>query len=162
MAEGAIDFRSGQRFDQTVFFDEYVDIHHIFPQNWCKEMKIEPKVFDTVINKTPLSYKTNRILGGACPSEYLSRLEAGGKNELPIAPAALDEYLASHAMDPALLRSDDFAGFMADRESRLLAMIARATGHPTAPAQAAPEEGKDVRQDDEGFDLPAPETEEAA
>ena len=137
---------------------EYVDIHHIFPQNWCKEQEIEPKVFDTVINKTPLSYKTNRILGGVSPSVYLSRLEAGGKDAPPIAPAALDEYLTSHAMDPALLRADDFAGFMADRESRLLAMIARATGHPTALAQAAPEEGEDVPQDDEGFDLPAPDT----
>ena len=162
MAEGAIDFRSGQPFGQTVFFDEYVDIHHIFPQDWCKTQQIEPKVFDTVINETPLSYKTNRILGGVKPSVYLSRLEAGGKDTPPIAPAALDGYLASHAMDSALLRADDFAGCMADRESRLLAMIARATGHPIALAQAAPEEGEDVPQDDEGFDLPAPDTEEAA
>lgn len=35
MAKGAIDFRSGQPFGQTVFFDEYVDIHHAFPQDWC-------------------------------------------------------------------------------------------------------------------------------
>ncbi len=162
MAEGAIDFRSGQPFGQAVFFDEYVDIHHIFPRNWCKNRQIEPKAFDTVINKTPLSYKTNRILGGVSPSVYLARLEAGGRDAPPIAPAALDEYLVSHAMDPGLLRADDFVGFMADRESRLLAMIARATGHPTALAQAAPEEGEDVPQDDEGFDLPAPGTEEAA
>ena len=163
MAEGAIDFRSGQPFGQSVFFDEYVDIHHIFPRDWCKNrQKIEPKVFDTVINKTPLSYKTNRILGGGSPSVYLARLEAGGRDVPPIAPAALDEYLASHAMDPALLRADDFRGFMMDRESRLLAMISQATGHPTGLAQAAPEEGEDVPQDDEGFDLPAPDTEEAA
>ena len=163
MAEGAIDFRSGQPFGQSVFFDEYVDIHHIFPRDWCKNrQKIEPKVFDTVINKTPLSYKTNRILGGGSPSVYLARLEAGGRDAPPIAPAALDEYLASHAMDPALLRADDFRGFMMDRESRLLAMISQATGHPTGLAQAAPEEGEDVPQDDEGFDLPAPDTEEAA
>ena len=162
MAEGAIDFRSGQPFGQAVFFDEYVDIHHIFPKNWCKnpKRKIEPRVFDTVINKTPLSYKTNRILGGVAPSVYLARLEAGGEDAPPIASATLDEYLASHAMDPALLRTDEFAGFMADRESRLLAMIARVTGHPTA--LAAPEEGEDVPQDDEGFDLPAPDTAEAA
>ena len=141
MAEGAIDFRSGQPFDQTVFFDEYVDIHHIFPQDWCKKQKIETKVFDTVINKTPLSYKTNRILGGVAPSEYLARLEKGGKDAPPIDPAALDDYLASHAMAPGLLRANDFAGFMADRENRLLAMIARATGHPVSRAEVAPEEG---------------------
>lgn len=162
MAEGAIDFRSGQPFGQTVFFDEYVDIHHIFPQDWCKKQKIEPKVFDTVINKTPLSYKTNRILGGVAPSVYLERLQTGGKDTPPIARDALDEYLASHAMDPTLLRADDFAGFMADRESRLLAMISRATGHAITRSDAAPEEGEDVPQDDEGFDLPDPDAEEAA
>lgn len=162
MAEGARDLRSGQHFKDTVFFDEYVDIHHIFPQDWCKKQKIEPKVFDTVINKSPLSYKTNRILGGVAPSVYLERLEAGGKDTPPIARDALDQYLASHAMDPDLLRADDFAGFMADREARLLAMISRATGHAITRADAAPEEGEDVMQDDEGFDLPDPDAEEAA
>ena len=162
MAEGAIDFRSGQPFGQTVFFDEYVDIHHIFPQDWCKKQKIESKVFDTVINKTPLSYKTNRILGGVAPSVYLERLQTGGKDAPPIARDALDEYLASHAMDPALLRADDFSGFMADRESRLLAMISRATGHAITRSDAAPEDGEEVPQDDEGFDLLDPDAEEAA
>lgn len=166
MAEGAIDFRSGQPFSQAVFFDEYVDIHHIFPQDWCRKRKIEPKVFDTVINKTPLSYKTNRILGGVAPSTYLGRLEQGSKDAPAIEALALDGYLASHAMDPALLRADDFEGFMADREAKLLAIIAKATGHPIALAQAAttddePEEGEDVLQDDEGFDLPDAQAEAA-
>ena len=133
-----------------------------YPQDWCKKQKIETKVFDTVINKTPLSYKTNRILGGAAPSEYLARLEKGGKDAPPIDPAVLDNYLASHAMDPGRLRANDFEGLMADRENRLLAMIARATGHPISRAEATPEEGEDVPQDDEGFDLPAPDTADAA
>lgn len=162
MAEGARDLRSGQHFKDTVFFDEYVDTHHIFPQDWCKKQRIEPKVFDTVINKSPLSYKTNRILGGVAPSVYLERLEAGGKDTPPIARDSLDQYLASHAMDPDILRADDFAGFMADREARLLAMISKATGHAITRADAAPEEGEDVMQDDEGFDLPDPDAEEAA
>ena len=38
----------------TVFFDEGVDIHHIFPQDWCEKQKIDAKIYDTVINKTPL------------------------------------------------------------------------------------------------------------
>lgn len=37
MKEGAQDFRSGQKFDHTVFFGENVDIHHIFPKDWCKK-----------------------------------------------------------------------------------------------------------------------------
>ena len=42
MKEGAQDFRSGQKFDHTVFFGENVDIHHIFPQDWCKKHGIKP------------------------------------------------------------------------------------------------------------------------
>jgi hypothetical protein len=53
MKEGAEDFRSGQKFDHTVFFGENVDIHHIFPKDWCKKQGIKPSVFDSIINKTP-------------------------------------------------------------------------------------------------------------
>ena len=74
MKEGAQDFRSGQKFDHTVFFGENVDIHHIFPQDWCKNMSIKPNVYDSIINKTPLSYRTNRIIGGVAPSEYLRQI----------------------------------------------------------------------------------------
>ena len=77
MKDGAQDFRSGQKFDHTVFFGENVDIHHIFPQDWCKKNGIKPNVFDSIINKTPLSYRTNRIIGGVAPSEYLAKLEKG-------------------------------------------------------------------------------------
>src|SRR6202158_4270042 len=44
MKEGAQDFRSGQKFDHTVFFGENVDIHHVFPQDWCKKHGIKPNV----------------------------------------------------------------------------------------------------------------------
>ena len=68
MKEGTQDFRSGQKFDHTVFFGENVDIHHIFPQDWCRSHNIKPTVFDSIINKTPLSYRTNRIIGGVASS----------------------------------------------------------------------------------------------
>ena len=76
MKEGAQDFRSGQKFDHTVFFGENVDIHHIFPQDWCKNQGIKPAVYDSIINKTPLSYRTNRIIGGVAPSDYLAKLQS--------------------------------------------------------------------------------------
>jgi hypothetical protein len=147
MGEGAIDFRSGQAFGQTIFFDEGVDIHHIFPQDWCRKQGIDVRVFDTIINKTPLGYRTNRTIGGAAPSAYLAKLEAGGRDAPAIAPDTLDSYLRSHAVEPALLRADAFAAFMADRETRLLALISAATGHQISRGGAAPEEGEDVTED---------------
>jgi len=63
MKEGAQDFRSGQKFDHAIFFFcENVDIRHVFPQNWCKGQGIKPAVYDSIINKTPLAYRTNRTI----------------------------------------------------------------------------------------------------
>lgn len=128
MQAGAEDFRSGQKFDHTVFFGENVDIHHIFPQDWCKRQGIAPAVYDSIINKTPLSYRTNRIIGGVAPSEYLKKLEKGNDVSPAIPAERLDSFVKSHLIDPTLLRADDFDGFMVDRQRRLLQLIGEATG----------------------------------
>jgi hypothetical protein len=153
MREGAKDFRSGQGYDLTVFFDEGVDIHHIFPQAWCDAQKIDVKTYDTVINKTPLSYRTNRIIGGVAPSKYLAKLELGKKNadgqieNPPIAPLELDGYLRSHCISPAYLRADDFESFMRDRRKALLRLIGGATGHAINDTPEAPEEGEELTEE---------------
>ena len=148
MKTGAKDFRSGQEFDHTVFFGEAVDIHHIFPQDWCKSKGIKPKVFDSIINKTPLSFRTNRKLGGSAPSEYVTRLERGGTADPQIAPERLDGYLRSHLINPTLLRSDAFSAFMSDRQAQLLSLIETAMGKP-AYGPAVDEEGTDAEDDDD-------------
>ena len=115
LREGAIDFRSGQAFDQIVFFDEGVDIHHIFPKAWCESQtpKLPASLYDSVVNKTPLGYRTNRIIGGVAPSSYLEKLEKGkvGTNgqiiEPPIDKAALADYLKSHCIPVQELYADD-------------------------------------------------------
>lgn len=146
MKEGAQDFRSGQKFDHTVFFGENVDIHHIFPQDWCKKQGIKPDVFDSIINKTPLSFRTNRIIGGVAPSEYLAKLEKGDKQTPAIGGGRLDAYLRSHLIDPAILRGDNFEAFMVDRQKRLLGLIEQATGK-SAYVGEEQEEGLDVEAD---------------
>lgn len=143
MKEGAQDFRSGQKFDHTVFFGENVDIHHIFPQDWCKKQGIKPAVFDSIINKTPLSFRTNRIIGGVAPSAYLSKLIKGDSTTPPISPTKLDDYLRSHLAEPAKLHGDDFAGFMEDRQRQLLGLIEQAMGK-AAYGGASVEEDEDV------------------
>ena len=148
MKEGAQDFRSGQKFDHTVFFGENVDIHHIFPQDWCKRHGIKPNVFDSIINKTPLSYRTNRIIGGVSPSEYLAKLENGNEATPSIDRSRLDGYLTSHLIDPSLLRADSFDAFMVDRQKRLLTLIQQATGK-AAYSGNVQEEGEDVEGDED-------------
>lgn len=145
MREGAKDFRSGQRYGSMVFFGEGVDIHHIFPEAWCKTRGIDAKTYDTVVNKTPLTYRTNRIIGGVAPSQYLARLESGGPEDPPISPALLDQYLESHYIPVAELRADDFEGFMAKRRRLLLERIGNATGRNVAEEESAPpDEGEEI------------------
>ena len=146
MQTGAKDWRNGQGFGHAVFFDENIDIHHIFPQHWCKSEKIKPAVFDSIINKTPLSFRTNRIIGGAKPSQYLAKLEKGDAQTPAIERAKLDALLRSHLVDPDLLRKDDFNAFMHDRQKRLLALIENAMGKP-AYLGAEQEDGTDGEAD---------------
>ena len=146
MKEGAQDFRSGQKFDHTIFFGESVDIHHIFPRDWCKKQGIKQDVYDSITNKTPLSYRTNRILGGVAPSEYLGKLEKGNDATPPIERDRLDTYLKSHLLDPSWLRADNFAAFMADRQRQLLDLIEKATGKAAYTGNIT-EEGEDFEAD---------------
>lgn len=153
MREGAMDFRSGQSYDVTVFFDEAVDIHHIFPQKWCKDHGIDVNVYDSVINKTPLGANTNRIIGGVAPSKYLQKLEVevrstAGNIQVPsIASSDIDSYLLSHCISPEYARTDNFNAFMTDRKERLLELISRATGHTIAEAKSAVDDGEDLSEE---------------
>lgn len=125
MQRGAHDFRSGQAFTNTVFFDENVDIHHIFPQHWCREQGVPRERFDSIINKTPLSARTNRIIGGGAPSHYLAELERADSGA---SAEAVDARLITHLIDPRHLRSDNFEAFVRERQAALIALIESATG----------------------------------
>ncbi|MGP9724767.1 GmrSD restriction endonuclease domain-containing protein [Corynebacterium sp. AOP40-9SA-29] len=124
---GARDFRTGQSYGHTIFFDENVDIHHIFPKDWCKKNDIPPAIYDSIINKTPLSSRTNRIIGGVAPSRYLQTLEAEFADDANNPGQEVDERLRSHLVDPGLLRADHFYDFMKDRQRQLVSLIEGAT-----------------------------------
>ncbi|GGP26841.1 DUF262 domain-containing protein [Silvimonas amylolytica] len=106
--------------------DVALDIHHIFPQDWCEKQGISRKQYNTVVNKTPLSYKANRMIGGVAPSVYLGKLQK--HEQVKIDDDEMDAILKTHAINPALLRQDDFEGFYASRKQLLLALITEAMG----------------------------------
>ncbi|HWB16361.1 MAG TPA: DUF262 domain-containing protein [Vicinamibacterales bacterium] len=150
MREGAKDFRTGQPYDMAVFFDEDVDIHHIFPQKWCQDHKKDKKIWDSVINKTPLGYRTNRAIGGAAPSAYLQKLEDGRRAtdgrvlEPGIDRHDLNTFVASHCIDVRCLRSDDFEAFIESRRVALLQLISHATGNTVSGAPMTADDGIDL------------------
>lgn len=114
--------------------DVALDIHHIFPQDWCEKQGIEKKQYNTVVNKTPLSYKANRMIGGVAPSVYLAKLQR--HEQVKIDDEAMDAILQTHAIQPSLLRSDDFQRFYAARKMALQVLIGRAMGKAIHQADA--------------------------
>ena len=105
-----------------------LDIHHIFPRNWCEGQKIGRDRYDSILNKTPISYKANRKIGGEAPSCYLPRLQS--EKQVALNDSEMDELLASHALAPDLLRRDAFDDFLEDRRSRLSRLVEAAMGKP--------------------------------
>ena len=121
--EGA-DFRTGEPIAAQTVFDDEIDIHHIFPRRWCETEDIEPGTYNSIINKTAISARTNRQIGGNAPSKYLPDLE----RTADIDPARMDEILASHSIAADAVRTDRFWDFYATRAEALLHRIEIATG----------------------------------
>ncbi|MBD2682648.1 MULTISPECIES: DUF262 domain-containing protein [Nostoc] len=129
--EGAKDFfwkSTIQDLDENDWEECRLDIHHIFPKSWCDKQGIPASRYNSILNKTPISYKANRMIGGKAPSEYLIQLQQHKNVQLD--DAAMDALLTTHQIDPVTLRKDDFEGFMVTRQRMILAKIEAAMGKP--------------------------------
>ncbi|MDG0029075.1 hypothetical protein MMB68_05795 [Priestia sp. Y58] len=124
MHEGCMDFRTGDTIGLSTFYDENIDIHHIFPVKYCNDNEIAESDYNSIINKSPLSYKTNRIIGGNAPSIYLEKLQKSTR----ITEDRMNKILHSHLIDPATLKSNDFSLFFSKRKESLLSLISKAIG----------------------------------
>ncbi|WP_324723491.1 GmrSD restriction endonuclease domain-containing protein [Lelliottia sp. JS-SCA-14] len=101
-----------------------LDIHHIFPKDWCEKQGIARRQYDSIINKTPISYKANRMIGGSAPSVYLASLQS--HNQVQLDDVAMNTLLRSHHIPVEPLRADDFDAFYEQRQKELLGLIERA------------------------------------
>lgn len=103
-----------------------LDIHHIFPRKWCEDKHVPRDRYDSILNKTAISYRANRKMGGVAPSQYLPGLQQ--EKQVGLDDAQMDELLASHELSPELLRKDAFDEFIEDRRRRLSGLVERAIG----------------------------------
>jgi hypothetical protein len=126
LRDGSRDFFWKATIQELDFEEVALDIHHIFPKAWCEGRGIKPAIFNSIINKTPISYKANRMIGGRAPSAYLVAIQ--GHKQVGLSDDQMDHILNTHLIDPQYLRTDDFEAFFRARERRLLEMIERAMG----------------------------------
>jgi hypothetical protein len=124
--EGAEDLFWKARIADLDRNEKGIDIHHIFPRKWCEDKEISPSIFNSIVNKTAISYKANRKIGGSAPSVYLTQLERDPAVQL--SPAGMDAIVQTHLIAPGNLRVDDFDGFFKERKAALLGLVERAMG----------------------------------
>ena len=129
MKEGAVDWRTGLPLSIATWDNEHIDIHHIFPVAWCKSAvpEVPPRLYNSIINKTPIDAQTNRIIGGASPSHYLKRLERDIDG--------IDDVVRSHRVNPDMLRDDAFAASFVERGQAMFDLVSGAMGKPSGDAR---------------------------
>ena len=108
LREGAQDLFWKANIRELDAEDVSLDIHHIFPRDWCEKNKIPRKEYNSIVNKTPISYKANRMIGGAAPSKYLPSLQR--HKQVQLDNASMDRILVSHLIPADALRADDVRG----------------------------------------------------
>ncbi|MGC5583825.1 GmrSD restriction endonuclease domain-containing protein [Ornithinimicrobium sp. W1665] len=121
---GARDWMEDKALDKVQYMDLAVDIHHVFPQKWCADHAIDDERRESIVNKTTISARTNRTIGGAAPSEYLRSIESRAQ----VDATRLDQLLSTHLIDASHLRSDDFDEYFVARRERLCLLVETAIG----------------------------------
>lgn len=124
LANGARDWMEDKALDKVQYVDLAVDIHHVFPQKWCHDNGIDDERRESIVNKTTISARTNRTIGGTAPSAYLRDIESRAQIE----PERVDELLAGHLVPARHLRADAFDAYFANRREALCQLVEQAIG----------------------------------
>ena len=127
MKSGAADWISAEPLTLADIHSKPIDIHHIFPKHWCEEVArptIPRRLYDSIINKTPVDAFTNRIIGGRAPSRYLPHLRKHIDKE------KLKRTLKAHWIDPDRLENDRFVDCFVERGQAMLDLINQTMGKP--------------------------------
>lgn len=119
LKNGAKDFSKGYTIDNISKYNSAnIDIHHIFPKSYCLKNGIPREKFDSIINKAPVSYDTNRSIGGGAPAEYIVKIldAENGMDRTNI-------LLKSQLIEPKFIRANDFEAYYGARKAALTALI---------------------------------------
>jgi hypothetical protein len=115
---------SGMPMDFTFYNDESVDIHHIFPRDYCRKQGYQRRRWNSVVNKTPVSSRTNRVVKGVVSSAYSAKII----KDKHVAEEDFDTYMSTHLDNVELLRADDFDAYFVERAKGIINLISDAMG----------------------------------
>lgn len=151
LSQGIVDWRSGSSINVATCFGRNVDIHHIFPKAWCEQhskakfnVKIPPRIYNSAINKAPLSANTNQMIGSKPPSRYLESLRKQNQE--------INHAVQLCLSDVESLEADDFAGFFVQRGVALTKLIFTAMGKGEPPTDCKQTFGNVLSQENLAFE----------
>ena len=122
------DFMQGITMDIVKSMDESPDIHHIFPEAYCKKMGLDKTKWNSIVNKTPLLPASNRQIGGDAPSVYSGNI----MKKAEIDEVELRFRIESHLINYDYLIADDFDHYFIARAKAILKVIEAAMGKTIA------------------------------
>ena len=122
------DFMQGITMDIVKSMDESPDIHHIFPEAYCKKMGLDKTKWNSIVNKTPLLPASNRQIGGDAPSVYSRNI----MKKAEIDEVELRFRIESHLVNYDYLIADDFDHYFIARAKAILKVIEAAMGKTIA------------------------------
>lgn len=144
MRNEARDFVRGEKINEATYFEESIEIHHIFPRAWCRNQQKEERLFESIINKTAISARANRIIGSSAPSQYIPKLE----ERFQFGRSQMDNVLQSHHIDSEAIRADNFKEMIETRRQGILQMIGKAMAKDVVSGTDA-EGGEEIVSDDQ-------------
>lgn len=123
MKGSAADWLMAQPLTAELVVEQGIDVHHVFPRKWCSDNKISARLYDSIINKTPIDATTNRRIGSKPPSRYIPEVI------LPqVGEEKVDALLRSHWLSQEVLESDRFSEVFVRRGQHMLDLIGKAIG----------------------------------
>jgi hypothetical protein len=118
LRRGPRDFHNCARLTGDLIFENHVDDHHVFPQDYLRKnmREVAPRLRDSVLNRTLIDRKTNIRISNRAPSQYLNEIRnalgAQGFEEL------LESHLLPGGQDSPILR-DEFEAFLNWRQKAI-------------------------------------------
>lgn len=114
------------KFDLPEYSD--LDDHHIVPHSWGKDMEGIGDKINTILNRTPLSFDTNRtVINNQLPNVYLKKMfDDNPSNNEKVYKVLESHFISRRAVDILLrvnFRKEDYFEFIYERKKTIIDTI---------------------------------------
>ena len=89
-----------------------------------RKIGYDKRKWNSIINKTPIFFSTNRYIGGVAPSEHISKIV---RNK-GLAEEEILSFVNTHFINTEMLINNNFEEFIINRAIKLLDAIENVTG----------------------------------